>query len=171
MMLPIGQYAALSTLENLWPYLDADPGYSRDSLLSRPVEVAQVDGKALSAAPSTSASPRQSASAGSSAITRHGRWLMSRTRSASCPKARWYSTSITPSSDMFTYRVAINAKGFMEWQNGTRNFDSDEFRALLESVKLLPAEFSWQSDEEYESDSTRMKSGKQLLYPMNLNRL
>ena len=47
--------------------------------------------------PSILASPRQSASAGSSAITRHGRWLTSRTRSASCPKARWYSTSITPS--------------------------------------------------------------------------
>ena len=67
------------------------------------------------------------------------------------------------------YCVAMNAKDFMDWQNGTCNFDSDEFRALLEFVKPLPAEFSWQSDGEYESDFTRMKSGKQLLYPMNLN--
>ena len=72
-------------------------------------------------------------------------------------------------SEMLMYCVAMNAKGFMDWQNGTCNFDSDEFRALLEFVKPLPAEFSWQSDEEYESDFTRMKSGKQLLYPMNLN--
>lgn len=96
MMLPIRQYAARGMLENLWPYLDADPGYSRDKLMTRPVEAAQVDGK-LYQLPINLASPRQSASAGSSVITRHGRWLTSRTRSASCPKARWYSTSITPS--------------------------------------------------------------------------
>ena len=45
MMLPIRQYAARGMLENLWPYLDADPGYSRDKLMTRPVEAAQVDGK------------------------------------------------------------------------------------------------------------------------------
>ena len=54
---------------------------------------------------------------------------------------------------MLQYCVAMNADSFMNWQDGTCNFDSDEFRALLEFVKPFPAEYDWQSDsEEYESD-------------------
>ena len=70
---------------------------------------------------------------------------------------------------MLQYCVAMNADSFMNWQDGTCNFDSDEFRALLEFVKPFPAEYDWQSDsEEYESDYSRLKNGKQLLYPTSL---
>ena len=42
MMLPIRQYAARGMLENLWPYLDADPDYSRDKLMTRQIGRAHV---------------------------------------------------------------------------------------------------------------------------------
>ncbi len=42
---PSVQYAAKGLLEDLWPYLDADPGYSRDKLMSQPLNAAQTDGK------------------------------------------------------------------------------------------------------------------------------
>ena len=72
-------------------------------------------------------------------------------------------------AEMLQYCVAMNADSFMNWQDGTCNFDSDEFRALLEFVKPFPAEYDWQSDsEEYESDYSRLKNGKQLLYPTSL---
>ena len=71
---------------------------------------------------------------------------------------------------MLQYCVAMNAESFMNWQDGTCNFDSDEFRALLEFVKPFPAEYDWQSDSDnYESDYTRLKNGKQLLYPTSLS--
>ena len=72
-------------------------------------------------------------------------------------------------AEMLQCCVAMNADSFMNWQDGTCNFDSDEFRALLEFVKPFPAEYDWQSDsEEYESDYSRLKNGKQLLYPTSL---
>lgn len=119
--------------------------------------------------PSILASPRQSASAGSSAD--YTTWTLADVKNAlsKLPEGAMVFNQYYTQSEMLMYCVAMNAKGFMDWQNGTCNFDSDEFRALLEFVKPLPAEFSWQSDGEYESDFTRMKSGKQLLYPMNLN--
>ena len=68
-------------------------------------------------------------------------------------------------SQMLQTCVAMNAKDFIDWQNGTCDFDSDAFRALLEFIKPLPAEFDWQSGEEYESDFARMKNGRQLIFP------
>ena len=168
MMLPIRQYAARGMLENLWPYLDADPGYSRDKLMTRPVEAAQVDGKLY----------QLPINFGITTAVGLGRivgdyttWTLADVKNAlsKLPEGAMVFNQYYTQSEMLMYCVAMNAKGFMDWQNGTCNFDSDEFRALLEFVKPLPAEFNWQSDGEYESDFTRMKSGKQLLYPMNLN--
>lgn len=168
MMLPIRQYAARGMLENLWPYLDADPGYSRDKLMTRPVEAAQVDGKLY----------QLPINFGITTAVGLGRivgdyttWTLADVKNAlsKLPEGAMVFNQYYTQSEMLMYCVAMNAKDFMDWQNGTCNFDSDEFRALLEFVKPLPAEFSWQSDGEYESDFTRMKSGKQLLYPMNLN--
>lgn len=45
MLLPIRQYAAKGLLEDLWPYIDADPEYSRDKLMTKPLESLQTDGK------------------------------------------------------------------------------------------------------------------------------
>ncbi|MBS5880412.1 MAG: extracellular solute-binding protein [Clostridium sp.] len=168
MMLPIRQYAARGMLENLWPYLDADPGYSRDKLMTRPVEAAQVDGKLY----------QLPINFGITTAVGLGRivgdyttWTLADVKNAlsKLPEGAMVFNQYYTQAEMLMYCVAMNAKDFMDWQNGTCNFDSDEFRALLEFVKPLPAEFNWQSDGEYESDFTRMKSGKQLLYPMNLN--
>ena len=73
-------------------------------------------------------------------------------------------------AEMLQYCVAMNAESFMNWQDGTCSFDSDEFRALLEFVKPFPTDYDWQSDsEDYESDYTSLKNGKQLLYPTSLS--
>ena len=45
MQMPIRQYAAKGLLEDLWPYIDADPEYSRDKLMTKPLESLQTDGK------------------------------------------------------------------------------------------------------------------------------
>lgn len=83
-------------LENLWPYLDADPGYSRDKLMTRPVEAAQVDGKLY----------QLPINFGITTAVGLGRivgdyttWTLADVKNAlsKLPKARWYSTSITPS--------------------------------------------------------------------------
>ena len=73
-------------------------------------------------------------------------------------------------AEMLQCCVAMNAESFMNWQDGTCSFDSDEFRALLEFVKPFPTDYDWQSDsEDYESDYTSLKNGKQLLYPTSLS--
>lgn len=42
--LPLSQYVAKGLLDDLWPYIDNDPELSRDKLMIRPLEAAQVDG-------------------------------------------------------------------------------------------------------------------------------
>ena len=168
MQLPIRQYAAKGLLEDLWPYIDADPEYSRDKLMTKPLESLQTDGKLYQLPIDFGVT---TAIGLGKVVDGYDTWTLADVNDAlsKLPEGAMVFNQYYTQSEMLMYCVAMNAKGFMDWQNGTCNFDSDEFRALLEFVKPLPAEFSWQSDEEYESDFTRMKSGKQLLYPMNLN--
>ena len=166
--LPLAQYASKGLLEDLWPYIDADPEYSRDKLMAQPLNAAQTEGKLyrlpLDFGVTTAVGLGK-------VVGEYTTWTLADVKNAlsKLPEGAMVVNQYYTQSEMLMYCVAMNAKDFMDWQNGTCNFDSDEFRALLEFVKPLPAEFSWQSDGEYESDFTRMKSGKQLLYPMNLN--
>jgi hypothetical protein len=85
--LPLAQYASKGLLEDLWPYIDADPEYSRDKLMAQPLNAAQTEGKLYRL---------RSDLAKLWASTRHGRWLMSTMHFPSFPRARRFSTNITP---------------------------------------------------------------------------
>ena len=168
MQLPIRQYAAKGLLEDLWPYIDADPEYSRDKLMTKPLESLQTDGKLYQLPIDFGVT---TAIGLGKVVDGYDTWTLADVNDAlsKLPEGATVFNKYYTQAEMLQYCVAMNADSFMNWQDGTCNFDSDEFRALLEFVKPFPAEYDWQSDsEEYESDYSRLKNGKQLLYPTSL---
>ena len=168
MLLPIRQYAAKGLLEDLWPYIDADPEYSRDKLMTKPLESLQTDGKLYQLPIDFGVT---TAIGLGKVVDGYDTWTLADVNDAlsKLPEGATVFNKYYTQAEMLQYCVAMNADSFMNWQDGTCNFDSDEFRALLEFVKPFPAEYDWQSDsEEYESDYSRLKNGKQLLYPTSL---
>lgn len=167
--LPIGQYAAKGLLEDLWPYLDADPEYSRDKLMTQPLNAAQTDGKLYRLPIDFGVT---TAVGLGKVVGEYTTWTLADVNDAlsKLPEGATVFNKYYTQAEMLQYCIAMNAGSFMNWQDGTCSFDTDEFRALLEFVKPFPAEYDWQSDaEEYESDYTRLKNGKQLLYPTSLS--
>lgn len=166
--LPIGQYAAKGLLEDLWPYLDADPEYSRDKLMTQPLNAAQTDGKLYRLPIDFGVT---TAVGLGKVVGEYTTWTLADVNDAlsKLPEGATVFNKYYTQAEMLKYCIAMNAENFMNWQDGTCSFDSDEFRALLEFVKPFPAEYDWQSDaEEYESNYTRLKNGKQLLYPTSI---
>lgn len=166
--LPIGQYAAKGLLEDLWPYLDADPEYSRDKLMTQPLNAAQTDGKLYRLPIDFGVT---TAVGLGKIVGEYTTWTLADVNDAlsKLPEGATVFNKYYTQAEMLKYCIAMNAENFMNWQDGTCSFDSDEFRALLEFVKPFPAEYDWQSDaEEYESNYTRLKNGKQLLYPTSI---
>ncbi|MBR6424526.1 MAG: hypothetical protein IKS29_01055, partial [Oscillospiraceae bacterium] len=61
--------------------------------------------------------------------------------------------------------IARNLESFVDWSTGKCNFDSQEFIDLLKFTDRFPKEFNWDQYDysEWESDVTRIRSGKQML--------
>ena len=166
---PLAQYASKGLLEDLWPYLDADPEYSRDKLMTQPLNAAQTDGKLYRLPIDFGVT---TAVGLGKVVGEYTTWTLADVNDAlsKLPEGATVFNKYYTQAEMLKYCIAMNAENFMNWQDGTCSFDSDEFRALLEFVKPFPAEYDWQSDaEEYESDYTRLKNGKQLLYPTSIS--
>ena len=165
---PLAQYASKGLLEDLWPYIDADPEYSRDKLMTQPLNAAQTDGKLYRLPIDFGVT---TAVGLGKVVGEYTTWTLADVNDAlsKLPEGATVFNKYYTQAEMLKYCIAMNAENFMNWQDGTCSFDSDEFRALLEFVKPFPAEYDWQSDaEEYESDYTRLKNGKQLLYPTSI---
>ena len=167
--LPIAQYAAKGLLEDLWSYIDADPEYSRDALMLQPINAAQTDGHLYQMPIDFGV---VTAIGLNKVVGGYTSWTLADVNDAlsKLPEGATVFNKYYTQAEMLQYCVAMNASNFMNWQDGTCNFDSDEFRALLEFVKPMPADFDWQSDDEdYESDYSRVRNGKQLLYPTSIS--
>ena len=68
----------------------------------------------------------------------------------------------TSQGEMMQIMMTFNQDAFIDWEKGTCNFDSEEFRQILEFVASFPEEYDW--DGEQESMPTRLATGKLLLY-------
>lgn len=63
--------------------------------------------------------------------------------------------------------LMFNQDNFIDWVNGTCNFDTEDFKKILEFAASFPEEYDW--DEERESMPTKMATDKLLLYTDTIN--
>lgn len=62
--------------------------------------------------------------------------------------------------------MMYNENSFINWEEGTCSFDTEEFKALLEFVASFPADYEW--EEGRDSEPTRIQKGEVLLSYVNL---
>lgn len=64
-------------------------------------------------------------------------------------------------SSVLTYCMMYNQSAFIDWENGTCNFDSDEFKKVLEYANRFPLEYNY--DEDRPSTPALIANGEVLL--------
>ena len=166
--LPIRQYVAKGIIEDMWSFVDADPEFTRESFMQKPLEAMQIDGHLYEMPTSFQIT---TAIGLGKVVGGYDTWTLADVNDAlsRLPEGATVFNKSYTRNEMLQYCVAMNADSFMNWQTGECSFDSDEFRALLEFVNPFPDSYDWQSDDDgYESDYSRLKSGKQLLYPTGI---
>lgn len=86
-------------------------------------------------------------------------------------------TAEHPDAELFEYvtqgemmgvLLTFNQEAFIDWEKGTCNFDTPEFRKMLEFAASFPEEYDYNADRE--STPTRLASGKLLLYTDSISR-
>lgn len=158
--LPVQQYAAKGLLEDLWQYIDADENVKRENLMTDVLNAAETDGR-LYELP-TSFTIVTAAGLGK-VVGSYDSWTLDDLKDA-MSKLKAGATVFSPhttKNDMLTAILYMNADEFMDWQNKTCNFTSQDFIDYLNFADTFPDSYDWSGD--YVSDDTRILSGEQLL--------
>ncbi len=165
--LPIDQYAAKGLLEDLYPYLDADAELSRDDLVPSILSAMETDGKLYQA------------SSGFYILTVIGLkdkvgsqmgWTLQDMMDCLAEQPEGtdlFSTNMTQ-TDMLSVMCYMNMGSFVDWDTQSCNFNSADFIQLLNFCSMFPKTFEY-SEATYESDASRIQSGKQLLLMTTLS--
>lgn len=159
--LPVKQYAAKGLLRDLWPIIDADSDISREDFVSEVLDALSVDDKLYELPTSFTLS----AVAGlEKVVGEYETWTLEDVSDAMTKlkeDATIFSPTMTRDTALY-YCVGQNISAFVDWENGTCNFDCDEFKSILEFVKQFQESFDY-DNYEYASPYSRMRSGEQLL--------
>ena len=158
--LPLRQYGAKGYLEDLWPYIDSDPDLGRDKLMERVFNAAEQDGKLYQIFDSFSISTAVGAR---SVVGDRMSWTLADLQEAlsTMPEGCAIFSAWNTKTDMLNYVVMMNLDSFLDWDNGKCNFDSPEFKAMLEFCNSFPAEY--ESNGDYDEESDRLAEGRQML--------
>ncbi len=136
--LPVRRMEAAGLLEDLWPYIDADPELSRDALMARPLEAMEYKGGLYRVADSFSLKTivgLKSVVGDRMSWTYDDFWDALNTIPDGSAAAGYGSKNF-----VLQQLIEHDAESFIDWENGTSRFDSEEFRALLELCNRFPDE-------------------------------
>ena len=166
--MPVEQYAAKGFLTDLYELIDADPELSRESFVQPVLKALEsADGK-LYQLPSTFAV--STAIALDKVAGDYDTWNLAAVKDAMTKLQDGASVFdvYRTKTDILQTCISRNIDAFVDWENGSAHFDSDEFKALLEFANQFPDTYDWENatDEENDSAQNRMNSGKQLMTDM-----
>lgn len=157
--LNIQQLAAKGVFEDLSPYLEQSSGLDRDDMLENVLDAFTFDG-VLIAIPD---SFQLDTIVGSAAeVGEEMGWTLSDMIAYADAHPGTELFDNTDKSDIIKYCLTYNISNFVDWQTGTCDFDSDEFKNLLEFVNRFPDEVTY--EEGRPSTPTRIQNGEVLLY-------
>lgn len=166
--MPVEQYAAKGFLTDLYELIDADADLSREDFVQPVLKALEsADGK-LYQLPSTFAV--STATALDKVAGDYDTWNLAAVKDAMTKLQDGASVFdvYRTKSDILQTCISRNIDAFVDWENGSAHFDSDEFKALLEFANQFPETYDWENatDEENDSAQNRMNSGKQLMTDM-----
>ena len=165
--LPVAQFAARGILEDLYPYIDADPELSRDDLMENVLKAYETDGKLYQTLSSFNV---YTAIGATSVVGDRTSWTVDefqtalRNLQADHDGATAFDRYMTRDS-ILQLCLYLDMDSFVDWNTGICTFDSPEFIKLLEFANSFPSEFDWENYEWTEGDDsyTRLMTGQQML--------
>ena len=158
-------------VEDLYPYMDADPELNRSDLLEHVIQAFEENGKLYQ----TVGNFYILTTAGLSRVVGdHIGWTMDEFKEAmsrlqaenpNCTVFERYTTQDLA----LTFLLYLELENYVDWSSGECGFQSDGFIKLLEFVKSFPTVYSWETDggaDDYDTD-TRLLMGLQLMKQCN----
>ena len=158
--MPYEQLASKGLLEDLYPYLDADPELKREDFLPAVLRAAEIDGKLYQAAAGFQV---QTLIGAASVVGEEPGWTISELEEAfaampeDCAILSPYSTR----DNVLMQLLFADINSYVDWQQGKCDFDNPDFCELLRFCSQFPAEAGFDADES--SEMTRIATGKQML--------
>lgn len=133
--IPVSRWAANGLLEDLWPYIDRDPDISRDGLMERVFQAAEIDGKLYQIGQYFWMS---TLTGSKSVVGDRMTWTTEDMRRA----LKAMPEDCVPTSDsrnsMLQRLMSLDWSRFVDWDNSTCSFESEEFKLLLEFCADFP---------------------------------
>lgn len=163
--IPYRQIAAKGMLEDLYPYLDADPELSREDFFPNFLAALEVNGGLFQAVPGFTV---ETLTGAASVVGETPGWTYDELNAAlakmpdGCTPLEPYITR----DDVLSALLYADMDNFVDWSSGKVNFDSDSFKQMLEFVMQFPAEPEYgDEDDGGFTDNTQelIRQGKQML--------
>ena len=144
--LPMQQYIAKGLLEDLYPYIDNDPDYSRDTLVDIMFRALDNDGKMYQLSSSFSI---QSVIGNKDVIGAEKSWTTGEALAilAKAPQGATIFDRYTTKESVLQQSIAFDYENYVDWNTGKCSFDSEEFIKLLEFANTFPETYDWTQDE------------------------
>ena len=160
--LPMSQYAAKGLLVDLYPFIDADSRFTRDSFVQPVMKALETDGK-LYEMPNTFSV--QTAVGLEKVVGGYDKWNLAALKDAysMLPDGATIFANYYTRDNILQTCVSNNISYFVDWETGKCSFDSDDFVALLEFANSFPAEMPEMDEGIYEPEYLRLNRGEQLL--------
>ncbi|MCR5664219.1 MAG: extracellular solute-binding protein [Oscillospiraceae bacterium] len=165
--LPYRQLAGMGLLEDLYPYLDADPQLSRGDFFASALKSMEVGGGLYQAAPSFMILSLMGAS---SVVGDTPGWTYDELNAAlsRMPEGCTVLGPYAGRDEMLEICVYLEMDRLVDWETGFCRFDSEDFIKLLEFVNGFPQNVDYGAGGS-ESASSRIASGKQLVVQVDVS--
>ena len=171
--MPYNSYASKGLFADLYEFMDKDDVYNRDAFMPNVLKAMEKDGKLYEITPSftvqTYAAKKSLVGDATSLTMDQANQIL-----ATMPEgATLTSDSQTMTASNFL-STAITFSNFVDYTNATCNFDSPEFKAILETAKKYPAEIDYDAlyndnPNYWMEQETACRENRALLYSVYFN--
>ena len=158
------QLASKGIIEDLYPYIDADPELNRDDFFANVLGAMEVDGKLCTTVPGFYINAVMGAS---SVVGDTPGWTYEEFDAAlaSMPEGCQPFDQYVTRDSILQNCLALDMDEFVNWGTGECRFDSQQFIDLLNFAARFPETFDWENYDysNEESTTSRIAQGKQML--------
>ena len=156
------QIASKGLLEDLYPYIDNDSELNREDFFPNMLSALEVNGGLYQIVDGFSV---ETLSGAASIVGDTPGWTYDDFNAAlakmpeGCTPLEPYVTRAQVLSSL----LYADMDSFVDWTNGKVNFDSDNFKQLLEFAKQFPESYDWNEHDASENTQDLIRQGRQML--------
>ena len=158
--MPYSHLAAKGLLEDLYPFLDADPKMNRSDFFENVLQALEVDGGLYQICPSFNVLTLMGAT---QVVGETPGWTYQELEAAlaTMPEGCEPMDMYTTRGDLLRTLLSIDLEHFVDWSKGECQFESEDFIELLKFTARFPEKVD--DDMDWESSANRLAEGRQML--------